>query len=557
METDVSSRFPFVSPKMPQFPPFYCPKSGIYASKHPKRALPQDPNLDLVSFLFSHRHSGDRALVDSRTGDSISYTSLQPLVDSFANGLRNMGIGKNQVVMILLPNCILFPVVLLGVLRNASVATPMNPLNSIEEIKKQLDSSGSRLVLTSIENVRKIESLGVRAIAIPETLHYDPKSFEIFYRIMNSDPINAPKTAIKQSDPAAILYSSGTSGPSKGVIITHQNLISMVELFAKFEASQYNDDSSKNVYLALIPMFHIYGMSIFSIGLLSLGTSVVVMKRFEPKEAVRAIERYGVTHLPTVPPVMAALVRAKRDLGCDLGSLKQVSSGAAPLSQKLIDEFLGAFPLVDFIQGYGMTESTAVATRGFNTSSCNKYTSVGLLAPNMEAKIIDIENGVSLPPGCHGELLLRGPAIMKGYLNNEKATSETIVNGGWLRTGDIACFDNEGYLYILDRLKDTIKYKGFQIAPADLEALLLVHPDITDVAVTSEENEETGEIPVAFVVRRSGISLSSSEVMDHVNKQVAPYKKVRKVVFVNSLPKSPTGKVLRRLLRSSHGRSKI
>ncbi|KAF3335956.1 4-coumarate--CoA ligase-like 6 [Carex littledalei] len=557
METDITARLAFVPPQKPQIPTFYCPATGIYTSKHPKRAIPLDPNLDLVSFLLSHRHSGDQALVDSRTGDSIAYTSLQSLVDSFACGLQNIGVGKNHVVMILLPNSILFPVVLLGVLRNASVATPMNPLNSIKDIKKQLDSSGSSLVLTFIENVQKIESLGVRAIAIPESLHYDPDNFQIFNRIMNCDPTNAPKPAIKQSDPAAILYSSGTSGPCKGVVITHQNLISMVELFVKFEASQYRDDSSKNVYLAPIPMFHIYGMSLFSIGLLSLGTMVVVMKRFEAKEAVRAIERYRVTHLPTVPPIVAALLRAKRDLGCDLGSLKQVACGAAPLSQKLIDEFSRVFPHVDFIQGYGMTESTAVATRGFNTPSCKKYTSVGLLAPNMEAKIIDLENGNCLPPGSHGELLLRGPAIMKGYLNNEKATSETIVDGGWLRTGDLAHFDNEGYLYILDRLKDTIKYKGYQIAPADLEALLLIHPDIVDVAVTSEENEETGEIPVAFVVQRSGISLSSSEVMDHVNKQVAPYKKVRKVVFVNSLPKSPTGKVLRRLLKISRRNSKI
>lgn len=254
--------------------------------------------------------------------------------------------------MILLPNSIVFPVVLLGVLRNASVATPLNPLNSIKDIKKQLDFSSSSLVLTSIENVQKMESLGVRAIAIPESLNYDPKSYQLFNRIMKSDhPRNTSKPAIKQSDPAAILYSSGTSGPCKGVVITHQNLISMVELFVKFEASQYrHDDSSKNVYLAPIPMFHIYGMSLFSIGLLSLGTTVVVMKRFEAKEALRAIDRYGVTHLPTVPPIVAALIRANRDVGFDLGSLKQVACGAAPMSQKLIDEFLKVFPHVDFIQ---------------------------------------------------------------------------------------------------------------------------------------------------------------------------------------------------------------
>jgi 4-coumarate--CoA ligase len=350
METDITGRLTFIPPRNPQFPSFYCPTTGTYTSKHPKRALPQDPNLDLVSFLFSHRHTGNQALVDSRTGESISYNILQPLVDCFAYGLQTMGIGKNHVVMILLPNSILFPVVLLGVLRNASVATPVNPFNSINDIKKQLDFSASSLVLTSIENVQKIESLGVRAVAIPENLNYDTKKFQIFNRMMNCVPSNAPVPAIKQSDPAAILYSSGTTGESKGVVITHQNLISMVELFVRFEASQYRDDSSKNVYLAPIPMFHIYGMSLFSIGLLSLGTMVVVMKRFEAKEAIRVVQRFGVTHLPSVPPIVAALVRAKRELGFDLGSLKQLSCGAAPTSQKLIDEFLEAFPHVDFIQ---------------------------------------------------------------------------------------------------------------------------------------------------------------------------------------------------------------
>jgi 4-coumarate--CoA ligase len=350
METDITGHLTFVPPRKHQFPSFYCPTTGIYTSKHSTRALPQDPNLDLVSFLFSHRHTGDQALVDSRTGESISYNNLQSLVDCLAYGLQTMGIDKNHVVMILLPNSILFPVVLLGVLRNASVATPMNPFNSINDIKKQLEFSGSSLVLTSIENVQKIGSLGVRAIAIPETLNYDTKKFQIFNRMMNCVPRNAPKPTIKQSDPAAILYSSGTTGESKGVIITHQNLISMVELFVRFEASQYKDDSSKNVYLAPIPMFHIYGMSLFSIGLLTLGTTVVVMKRFEVKEAIRAVQRFGVTHLPSVPPIVAALVRAKRELGFDLGSLKQVSCGAAPTSQKLIDEFLKAFPHVDFIQ---------------------------------------------------------------------------------------------------------------------------------------------------------------------------------------------------------------
>ncbi|KAJ3681654.1 hypothetical protein LUZ60_014227 [Juncus effusus] len=557
METAMASRLTFHTPNQAQTPSFYCPKTGIYSSKHVQRALPQDPHQDLVSFLFSHTHEGDQALVDAIDGASVGYSSLRCLVDSFASGLSNMGIGKNQVVLFLLPNSIVFPICLLGVLRNASVATPMNPLSSLEEIKKQLEASSPSLILTSHENLSKVEFLGIPTIPIPENLHYDPQTFQIFDSLINSNPNSAPNRQFNQSDPAAILYSSGTSGPQKGVILTHKNLISMVELFVRFEASQYAKNPSKNVYLALVPMFHVYGMSLFAIGLLSLGTKIVVMKRFDADVAVKTIERFKITHLPTVPPILTSLLRAKSSFGCNLGSLEQVSCGAAPVSRKLIHEFLGAFPHVDFIQGYGMTESTAVATRGFNSMNCIKCTSVGLLAPNTQARIMDIETGLFLPPGESGELLLYGPGIMKGYLNNDDATSATIINGGWLKTGDIAYFDQDGYLYILDRLKDTMKYKGFQIAPADLEELLITHPDILDAAVTSEENEEAGEIPVAFVVRRNGSSLSSFQVMDHVNKQVAPYKKVRKVVFVNSIPKSPTGKILRRLLKNRNGNSKI
>uniref|UniRef100_A0A1J3D0K2 4-coumarate--CoA ligase n=1 Tax=Noccaea caerulescens TaxID=107243 RepID=A0A1J3D0K2_NOCCA len=201
------------------------------------------------------------------------------------------------------------------------------------------------------------------------------------------------------------------------------------------------------------------------------------------------------------------------------------------------------------LQGYGMTESTAVGTRGFNSEKLRKYSSVGLLAPNMQAKVVDWSSGSFLPPGNRGELWIQGPGVMKGYLNNPEATQMTLVEGSWLRTGDIAYFDEDGYLFIVDRIKETIKYKGFQIAPADLEAVLVSHPLIIDAAVTAAPNEECGEIPVAFVVRRQETTLTEEDVISYVAAQVAPYRKVRKVVMVSSIPKSPTGKILRRELK--------
>ncbi|KAB2088481.1 hypothetical protein ES319_A03G001000v1 [Gossypium barbadense] len=348
------------------------------------------------------------------------------------------------------------------------------------------------------------------------------------------------------------MYSSGTTGVSKGVVLTHGNLIAMVELFVKFEASQYEYSSSKNVYLAVVPMFHIYGFSLFVVGLLSLGSTIVLMRRFDGNEAVKLIDYYGVTHFPLVPPILTTLVmiaKGATNTENSFKSLKQVSCGAAPTSRKIIEDFFQVLPHVDFIQGYGMTETTAVGTRGFNTQQCHKYCSIGLLAPNMQAKVMDWNSGSPLPPEYYGELWLKGPAIMQRYLNNDVATKMAIDKDGWLRTGDIVCFDEDGYLYVSDRLKEIIKYNGYQIAPADLEAILISHSHILDAAVIGEMDEVYGEIPVAFVVTRHGSTLNQEDVMGFVAMQVAPYKKIRKVVFTKSIPKSATGKILRRELK--------
>ncbi|KAI3900031.1 hypothetical protein MKW98_000931 [Papaver atlanticum] len=535
---------------------WFCSDTGIYNSKHKPIQLPKTQHLDVVSFIFSHKHDGFTALIESQSGFSLSYSKLQQLVKSMASGLHKHGIRKGDVVLILLPNTLFFPIVFLSVLSIGAVATTMNPLSSLSEIKKQISTCNVVLAFTLFDKMTQLQNLmGLGVVVVPldfESLRVPEYSF--FNQLLLSDPSSAPFPSIHQDDTAAILYSSGTSGMSKGVMLSHKNLISVVELFVRFEALQYESRlcSSKNVYLAAIPMFHVYGLSLFVMGLFSLGCSIVVMRKFDVNEMVRAIDCYRVTHLPVVPPILMAMTRVKALGGCDFGSLKQISCGAAPLSHKTIQDFLQSFPHVDFFQGYGMTESTAVGTRGFNTGYIQKYTSVGLLAPNTQAKVVHWDTGLCLSPGKSGELWLRGPGVMKGYLNDAVATKLTVDEEGWLHTGDIAYFDLEFYLYILDRLKDTIKYKGFQIAPADLEAVLISHSEILDVAVTAYKiNEEVGEVPVAFVVRRLGSELSEDDVINFVAAQVSPYKKVQKVVFIDSIPRSPAGKVLRRLLKDA------
>ncbi|PKU69277.1 4-coumarate--CoA ligase-like 6 [Dendrobium catenatum] len=538
-------------------PIWFCPKTGIYTSKHSPIPLTQNPLQDLVTFLFSKPHKGEKALIDSLSGLYFSYSDIRSKVEALVSGLHQVGILKGQVVLILLPNSIFFPIVLLSVLSLGAIITTMNPLSSPQEIKKLTAGLNIGLVFAQLEKVGTLDSLGVPVVSVPSDLNYDSSKFTFFDKMISCKQQITFRPVIQQSDPAAILFTSGTSGFSKAVILTHGNFIAMVELFVRFEASQYEKESWKDVYLATIPMFHVYGMSLFVFGLLSLGSTIVVMKRFDAHEAIRAMDRYEVTHLPLVPPIMAALIKTKDATGCVLRSLKQVSCGAAPLSQKLIKEFLCRFEHVDLIQGYGMTESTAVGTRGFNNKNCKKYTSSGLLAPNMEAKVVDQEDRIFLPPGKMGELWLRGPAIMKGYLTDEKGTASIIDRNGWLKTGDIGYFDHDGYLFIVDRLKDVIKYKGFQVAPADLEAVLTSNTEIIDAAVTSDLDEEAGEIPVAFVVKRHDSNISAAEIVKFVAKKVAPYKKVRRVVFVQSIPRTAAGKIMRRELRNCYCASKL
>lgn len=336
------------------YPSWYSPETGIYRSKHSSVTLPSDPFLDIVSFIFSQKHNGFTALIDSVSGFSISYSQLLPLIKSMASGLHQMGLSQGDVVLISLPNSIYFPIIFLSVLSLGAVATVINPLSSLSEIKKQAMDFKVTLGFCLPEKVDELSELGFPVIGVPSLMSHSRGSdySSLINKLMTSDPNLAPRPNINQQDTAAILYSSGTTGACKGTVLTHGNFIAMMVLFVRFEASQYQELPSENVYLASVPMFHVYGLSLFVMGLLTLGATVVVMRRYDPDEMVRAIDRYGVTHFPTVPPVLMALTKRKKDAtdGCSMRSLKQVSCGAAPVPKELIQDFIQAFPNVDFIQ---------------------------------------------------------------------------------------------------------------------------------------------------------------------------------------------------------------
>lgn len=357
---------------------------------------------------------------------------------------------------------------------------------------------------------------------------------------------------VDQNDAAALLYSSGTTGESKGVISSHRNMIAMVQViigrFRLDDEYQRSGGSLNNVFICTVPMFHIYGLVAFATGLLAAGATVVILPKFEMHDLLLAISKYKVSYFPLVPPILVAMVHNADQIkkNYDLSSLRHVLSGGAPLGKEVIEGFMEKFPNVVIMQGYGLTESTAIGASTDCLEESRKYGTAGLLSPSTEAKIVDPVSGKSLGVNQTGELWLRGPTVMKGYFNNDEATASTLTSDGWLKTGDVCYIDDDGFLFVIDRLKELIKYKGYQVPPAELEALLLTHPEIADAAVIPFPDEKVGQFPMAYVVRKAGCTLSENEVMNFVAKEVAPYKKIRRVAFIESVPKNASGKILRK-----------
>jgi acyl-CoA synthetase (AMP-forming)/AMP-acid ligase II len=444
------------------------------------------------------------------------------------------------VFAIYCPNVPEYALAFYGVSAAGGINTTISPLYTVEELVRQLSDAHARFLLTvppflakaleaadrsGVEEVFVLgEGEGATPFADLLTAGDTPPAVEI-------DPAN---------DLVVLPYSSGTTGVNKGVMLTHRNLVANVCQGAPALLAGEGER-----LIAVLPFFHIYGLVVLMCAALSRGSTLVTMPKFDLEEFLRLLQDQRITRAYVAPPIVLALAKHPLVDKYDLSELKSIFSGAAPLDasmERACTERLGS----EVMQGWGLTETSPVVTTNYNSPGGPRPGSVGVPLPNTEMRVVDPATGADVSRGETGELLVRGPQVMKGYLNAPEATAAMLDQDGWLHTGDLGLIDEQGYVFIVDRVKELIKYKGLQVAPAELEAVLLSHPKVADAAVVRFPDEEAGEVPKAFVVARDPVD--PGELMAYVAERVAPHKKVRQVEFVEEIPKAASGKILRRLL---------
>ncbi|KAL1209393.1 4-coumarate--CoA ligase-like 8 [Cardamine amara subsp. amara] len=524
----------------------FCITNSTFYSKRKPLPLPANTSLDVTTFISSQPHHGTTAFIDATTGHRISFSDLWKAIDRIAHCLHHdVGVRRGDVVLVLSPNSISIPVVCLSVMSLGAVITTANPLNTVSEISRQIEDSKPTLAFTTPELAPKLADSGI-SIVLERVVELTSgvRVVGVLSEMMKKEPSERRvRERVNQDDTALLLYSSGTTGRSKGVISSHGNLIAHV---ARYIAEPL--EQPDQTFICTVPMFHTFGLLVFAMASVALGSTVVILRRFELHEMMAAVEKYKATTLALAPPVLVAMINGAELIKAkyDVRSLRAVRCGGAPLSKEVTEGFLEKYPTVDIFQGYALTESNGAGASMESVEESRRCGAAGLLSSGVEARIVDPGTGRIMGVNQTGELWLKGPSIAKGYFRNEEATKETISSEGWLKTGDICYIDDDGFLYIVDRMKELIKYKGYQVPPAELEALLLNHPEILDAAVIPFPDREAGQYPMAYVVRKPESNVCEKQLIDFISKQVAPYKKIRKVAFIDSIPKTPSGKTLRK-----------
>ena len=488
----------------------------------------QVPQVSLTEYVLggAEQHGDKPALIDGASGAVTTYADLVRQVREAAAGLAAEGIGKGDAVGLIAPNGPEWAVAYHAVIALGGILSSINPLLTPDEVAKQLGNAGAKAVIAAEPLRAAAAEAGLPVLALESLPQGD------------GEP---PAPAVDPAADLAVLpFSSGTTGVSKGVMLTHRNLVANMEQIRSVHRIGADD-----VLVGVLPFFHIYGQTVvLNLGL-SQGATIVTMPRFNMTRFLDVLEQHQVTRAHVAPPVVLGLAKVPEVEGRDL-ALKVVISGAAPLDADTAaraGERLGA----PIRQGYGMTEASPVTHIASDEDLEDQDPgAIGPLVSSTEARLVDPESGEDTDGD--GELWIRGPQVMRGYLADAEATAATLTQDGWLKTGDVARVEEGGVFRIVDRVKELIKYKGYQVPPAELEALLIGHPAVADAAVIPMPDEGGGEAPKACVVV-AGAALDGDELMAWVAERVAPYKRIRAVEVVDEIPKSASGKIMRRLLR--------
>ena len=505
------------------------------------RALPSITVPQLIREA-ARRRPDALAMLDASTGRKITCAALDRQIGRVAAGLTAHGFRPGDTLVICSPNSPEWIVVALGAMAVGGRVSGANPAYTVAELAQQMNASKARMAFTLpplLDTVRRAAAATdcERFIVAGDAEGDDVLSLADLLACTRPEP----HWAADDATPALLPFSSGTTGMPKGVMLTHRAIVANI-----CQTLQGNAWPPGMVSLAFLPMFHAMGFVLTSLSGLAAGGTLVTLPRFEPEAFLSAIASHRVTHLIAVPPIMQFLAGHPLVGTFDLSSLQVVGSGGAPMSAAL-EARVSARLKCPTMQGYGMTEAAAVLTLA-DIRVALRPGSVGQLVPGTQARVVDPATGDDLPRGEQGELWFRGPQLFAGYLDDPPATAATLTPDGWIRTGDIGRIDADGYVFITDRLKELIKVNGLSVAPAELEALLMTHPAIADVAVIGRPDEHTGELPVAWVVPRGEVA--ADVVKAWFAERVAPHKRLADVVPVDAIPRNPAGKPLRRVLRA-------
>jgi acyl-CoA synthetase (AMP-forming)/AMP-acid ligase II len=519
----------------------------IHRSPYPPASIPEVP---LTPFLLAEaeRHRDKPALIDGPTGRTYTYGQWSHAVRLAAGGLARRGLRKGEVLAIYSPNLPEYGIAFHAVSLLGAVNTTVNPLYTVDELTYQLNDARAKYLITVPPFLEKALA-AARAANLREVFVFGEGAGATPFAALLAEGGEPPEVVIDPKEDLVVLpYSSGTTGMPKGVMLTHYNLVANL-----IQISQHDLVRHEDTVVAVLPFFHIYGLVVILNFGLYHGATIVTLPRFELEPFLETLQKYRVTFANVVPPIVLALAKHPAVGKYDVSSLRMVFSGAAPLGGDLAGACAARLGCT-VLQGYGLTETSPVTHACPTDPAKAKPASIGLPLANTEAKVVDLSTGAALGPGQQGEICIRGPQVMKGYLNRPEATATMIDAERWLHTGDVGYADEDGHFYVVDRVKELIKYKGLQVAPAELEAVLLTHPAVGDAAVIPSPDDEAGEVPKAFVVLKG--SASPEELMSFVAERVAPHKKVRRLEVVDQIPKSLSGKILRRVLveRERQGR---